>query len=116
MSGKLGNRISISLRDDQYEGLLEVAEDLGMNLSDAAREAINVYLLEHHWGRTIGEYARRLIGDGVTNEDAVELVKERFPLAKTSRDSIAWYRAQMRREDAEILTDRQARELKQLKG
>jgi hypothetical protein len=103
------HRITISLRDDQYLGLEEVAEDLGMNLSDAAREAINAYLLEQHWGPTIGELARKEIGAGRTNEETLAIVMERFPHAQTTRDSIAWYRSRMRKVNPTVPTDREAR-------
>jgi metal-responsive CopG/Arc/MetJ family transcriptional regulator len=109
-SSRMMKRLTISLREDQYLGLEEVAEDLGMNLSDAAREAINAYLLKEHWGATIGEVATRAISDGATNEDALARVHAAFPHARTSRESIAWYRSRMRREDPSIPTDREARE------
>ena len=109
-SSRMMKRLTISLREDQYLGLEEVAEDLGMNLSDAAREAINAYLLQEHWGATIGETARRAIRSGSTNDEALEKVLAEFPHARTSRESIAWYRSRLRREDPAIPTDREARE------
>lgn len=112
-SGKLMKRISVSIREDQYLGLEEVAEDMGINLSDAAREAINAYLLGQHWQGTIGNEAEKAIRRGLTNREALELVKSKFPHAATSLDSIAWYRSRMRNsgkpEDAEVVTDREAR-------
>ena len=109
-SSRMTRRLTISLREDQYVGLEEVAEDLGMNLSDAAREAINAYLLSDHWGPTIGKLAEKSIRDGATNEEALTKVQAAFPHAKTSRESIAWYRSRMRRDDPAIPTDREARE------
>lgn len=112
-SGKLMKRISVSIREDQYLGLEEVAEDMGINLSDAAREAINAYLLGQHWQGTIGNEAEKAIRRGLTNREALELVKSKFPHAATSLDSIAWYRSRMRNsgkpDDAEVVTDREAR-------
>jgi hypothetical protein len=102
-------RISISIREDQYLGLEEVAEDLGMNLSDAAREAINTYLLKEHWGRTVGKLAEAEIRNGLTNDEVLGKVLEKFPHARTTRDSIAWYRSKLRREDPEVPTDREAK-------
>lgn len=103
-------RLTVSLREDQYLGLEEVAEDLGMNLSDAAREAINAYLLREHWGDTIGRVAEKAIRDGATNDEALKSVLKAFPHAKTTRDSVAWYRARLRRDDRRVPTDREARE------
>lgn len=108
-SGKMMKRITVSLREDQYQGLEEVAEDLGVNLSDAAREAINAYLLKEHWGRTVGNLAEARIKDGLTNAEVLAQVMAKFPHAKTSRESIAWYRSRLRREDPEVPTDREAK-------
>ncbi len=108
-SGKMMRRISVSIREDQYQGLEEVAEDLGVNLSDAAREAINSYLLDVHWGNSIGSYARKLIENGLTNKEVLEKVREKFPHGATSPESIAWYRSKMRREGLAVVTDREAK-------
>lgn len=108
-SSKMMKRITISLREDQYLGLEEVAEDLGINLSDAAREAINAYLLQEHFGRTIGTLAMAEIRRGLTNDEVLAKVQDKFPHAKTSRESIAWYRSKLRREDAGVPTDREAK-------
>lgn len=108
-SGKMMKRITVSLREDQYAGLEEVAEDLGMNLSDAAREAINTYLLKEHWGKTVGKLAEGEIKKGLTNLEVLDAVMAKFPHARTTKDSIAWYRSRMRREDPEVPTDREAR-------
>lgn len=108
-SGKMMKRITISLREDQYAGLEEVAEDLGVNLSDAAREAINTFLLKEHWGRTVGTLAEAEIRRGLTNQEVLGKVLEKFPHARTTKDSIAWYRSRLRREDPEVPTDREAK-------
>lgn len=108
-SGKMMRRITISMREDQYLGLEEVAEDLGVNVSEAAREAINSYLLKEHWGQTVGKLAEAEIRNGLTNEEVLERVLAKFPHAQTSRDSIAWYRSRLRRDDPEVVTDREAK-------
>lgn len=108
-SGKLMKRISVSIREDQYLGLEEVAEDMGINLSDAAREAINAYLLGQHWQGTIGTAAEEAIRKGLTNQGALDYVLTKFPHAATSIDSIAWYRSRMRKNGEAVVTDREAR-------
>ncbi len=102
-------RITVTLEEDQYVGLEEVAADTGKSLSDAARDAINHYLLGEHWKLTIGEVARRAIAAGKTNAEALELVRSKFPHAQTTAASVAWYRSQMRKEDPQVPTDVQAR-------
>lgn len=102
-------RITVTLEEDQYVGLEEVAADTGKSLSDAARDAINHYLLGEHWKETIGEMAKKSIRDGMTNAEALEAVRKRFPHARTTAASIAWYRSQMRKEDPHVPTDAQAR-------
>lgn len=108
-SSNMMKRISVSIREDQYAGLEEVAEDLGVNLSEAAREAINTYLLQEHWGKTVGSLAEAEIKKGLTNQEVLAKVLAKFPHAQTSRESIAWYRSKMRKDDAEVITDREAR-------
>lgn len=108
-SSKMMKRITVSLREDQYAGLEEVAEDLGVSLSDAAREAINAFLLKEHWGRTVGTLAEAEIKKGLTNEEVLAKVLAKFPHARTTKESIAWYRSKMRREDPEVPTDREAK-------
>lgn len=114
-SGKMMRRISVSIREDQYLGLEEAAEDMGISLSDAAREAINTFLLKEYFGGPgrIGETAEQAIIRGLTNREALELVKAKFPHAATSIDSIAWYRSQLRKKplpDGNMVpTDREAR-------
>jgi predicted transcriptional regulator len=107
--GRRLKRISVSLQEDQYIGLEEIAEDMGISISDAAREAINSYLLTEHWGQTIGKLAEAEIGKGLTNEEVLERVLAKFPHAKTSRESVAWYRSKMRRIDPSVPTDREAK-------
>lgn len=112
-SSKMMRRITVSITEDQYLGLEEVAEDMGAGLSDAAREAIRAYLLGQHWQGTIGEEAEKAIRRGLTNREALDLVRAKFPHAATSLDSIAWYRSRLRKsgmpEDADVVTDREAR-------
>lgn len=108
MSGRRLKRLSVSLTDDLYIGLEELAEDRGIGLSDAARDAIQSYLLDEHWGQTIGSLAMAEIRKGLTNDQVLERVRAKFPHAQTSRESVAWYRSRMRREDPTIPTDREA--------
>lgn len=48
----------------------------------------------------VGAYAMECIMDGYSNEEVVEMVLEKFPSAKTSKASVAWYRSKMKK-DAE---------------
>ena len=102
-------RITVTLEEDQYVGLEEVAADTGKSLSEAARDAVNHYLLGEHWKDTIGKAANQAIKDGKTNAEVLDLVRKRFPHAKTTPASIAWYRSQLRARDPEVFTDAQAR-------
>ena len=108
--GRKLKRISVSLTTDQYIGLEEMSDDRGISLSDAAREAINTYLLTEHWGATVGKVAEAEIANGLTNKEVLEKVLATFPAAKTSRESIAWYRSMMRKSRDDIPTDREAAE------
>lgn len=112
--GRRLKRISVSLTDDLYIGLEELAEDRGIGVSDAAREAISSYLLTEHWGQTIGSLAETEIKKGLTNGEVLKAVTAAFPHAKTTRESVAWYRSRMRRDNPTIPTDREARVKRQV--
>lgn len=45
---------------------------------------------------TVGWFVEEAIRAGRTNAEVLELVREKFPLAKTSHASVVWYRSQMR--------------------
>lgn len=104
-------RLSITLPDEYVAGLEDLAEDLGGSVSEAVREAIATYLMENYWKESIGGVAREAILEGLTNEEALKAVKDKFPRSATSPASIQWYRSKLRRElGAErVQTDRQAR-------
>ena len=103
-------RLTVTLPEEYVAGLEDVADDMNASVSEAVREAVATYLMKHYWQDTIGKTAREAILSGATNEDALKVVKKRFPHAATSMASIAWYRSSLRRESPdEVLTDRQAR-------
>ena len=56
---------------------------------------------------TIGALARDCIKEGLSDEEALQHVKEAFPTKSTRIDSIKWYRSQMRRHDKSIPTNRE---------
>jgi len=60
-------------------------------------------------GPTVGDVAIEAIRAGKTNEEALAIVKAKFPDAKTSMPSINWYRNKIRSEGEKVPT---ARELK----
>ena len=107
---KMEHRITVSLYDDQYLGVAEVAEDMNVSLSDAVREIVTRYLAEGRWKKTIGRVAERALLAGKTNQEALDEVKEKIGKdVSTSLASVAWYRAKLRREGKNVPTDRQAR-------
>lgn len=58
--------------------------------------AINKRLLDRMWPGVGGE-AERAILSGATNDEALKAVLDRFPTAKTTVKSIAYYRTQLRK-------------------
>lgn len=57
----------------------------------------------------VGSIAREAILAGKTNEETLDIVKKKFPDAKTGMASINWYRNQLRGENPKV---KSARELK----
>ena len=56
---------------------------------------------------TIGALAKACIGDGLSNEETLGRVREKFPKSNTGINSIRWYRSQMRKQDGNIPTNRE---------
>lgn len=103
-------RLTVTLPEEYVLGLEDVAGDMNSTVSEAVREAVATFLMEHYWKDTIGAVAEKAIIDGKSNEGTLAAVKENFPQAATSMASISWYRSKLRKERPDIPTDRQARE------
>ena len=61
----------------------------------------------------VGTVAKDAIRDGKTNDEVLEIVKKKFPDAKTTLASVAWYRNDLRTKGEKIPT---ARELAKAKA
>lgn len=109
-------RFSVQVEEDQAVGLEELAEDQQKSVAAVIADAINAHLAANRWKGTVGDTAVALIREGMTNQEVLEAVRERFPAAKTSAASVSWYRSTLRREDPEVLTDAQARSRKTQQG
>jgi len=107
-------RLTITVPEEYGAGLEDMAEDMGVSVSEAVREAIATYLMEHYWKETVGGVAKKAILDGATNDETLDFVRKKFPRAATSVASIAWYRSKLRKDygEAKVPTDRQARSAK----
>tara|TARA_R110002072_G_scaffold93924_3_gene207986 strand:- start:635 stop:970 length:336 start_codon:yes stop_codon:yes gene_type:complete len=103
-----GTRITVTLPDDVYDALVEEAELERRKLSDLVRDAVTQMLAGERW-QNIGQVAEDAIRKGATNDEALAKVRAKFPQAKTSPASIAWYRSNLRNQDSKVLTDAQAR-------
>ena len=103
-------RLTVTLPEEYVSGLEDVAEDMNTTVSEAVREAVATFLMEHYWKETIGEVAKQAITAGATNDGALNAVKAKFPHAATSMASISWYRSKLRKDAPSIPTDREARE------
>jgi len=105
-------RFTISIPEEYAKALEDAAEDLEMTLSEAVREAVATYLMEHYWKDTIGGAAEKAIRAGKSNDETLSIVRKQFPRSAASLGSIRWYRSKLRKkfgEDA-VPTDRQARD------
>ncbi len=108
-------RMTITLPEEYVEGLQDFADEINTTVSEAIREAVATFLMEHYWKETVSEVAKEAILDKLPNEDVLKAVKAKFPLAATSMASISWYRSKLRKDHPDLLTDRQANELKKSK-
>ena len=102
-------RITVTLPKELVDELKDMSEDARISMSEAVREALNTYLFSERWPK-IGAFAEQQLRKGKTNAEALEAVRAKFPGSATSLGSISWYRSKLRRTDASVPTDRQARE------
>ncbi len=102
-------RVTVTLPQELVDALHDMAEDTRVSVSEAVREALNHYLFTERW-KSVGETARRELEAGKTNQEVLDLIKDKFPGASTSLASVSWYRSKLRRTDPSVPTDRQARE------
>lgn len=111
-------RITVTLEEDQYLAISEMAEEEGRGLSDLVRDAVVAYLDEHRWTGTdnIGETAEKALKRGLTNEEVLEHVRAKFPDARTSDASIRWYRMKVRKKDSSVPTQARAKQMREERG
>ncbi len=102
-------RVTVTLPQELVNALHDMAEDARVSVSEAVREALNHYLFTERWP-SIGEVARDELEAGKTNQEVLAIVQAQFPGASTSLGSVSWYRSKLRRTDATVPTDREARE------
>ena len=58
----------------------------------------------------VGSVVRQALKEGKTNEQALEIVKKRFPDANTTLQSVSWYRNDMRGKGEKVPTAKEAKE------
>lgn len=58
----------------------------------------------------VGSVVRAALKEGKTNEQALEIVQKRFPDAKTTVQSVSWYRNDMRGKGEKVPTAKEAKE------
>lgn len=101
-------RVSVSLPQDVYDTLQSIADEKDLGISDVIRDAVTQVLSGERW-MSIGSVAEQAIRDGLTNQEARERVLAQHPNAKTSPESIAWYRVKLRKAGEDVPTDIEAR-------
>jgi predicted transcriptional regulator len=102
-------RITVTIDDDQHAAISEIAEVEGRGLSDIVREGLAAVIADR-WHETIAKTATEaIVKQRLTNQEALNYVRERHPHASTSLASIAWYRTKLRKDDPSIKSDAQIR-------
>jgi hypothetical protein len=109
-------RITVSLDPDQYVAVNEVAEDEGRTISELVREGLSMVLADRAGVRVQDTALEALKVHRMTNQDALEYVRERHGNRRTSLASIAWYRSKARKNDPDMPSDIEASMEKQKKA
>ena len=81
-------RLTVTIPEELVAGLEDMAETAGGSISEALREAVGTYLMEHYWKGVGGEAERRIVA-GDTNEEVLEAVQKRFPGAATTKGEVS---------------------------
>lgn len=102
-------RISIGLEEDLYVALATEAEEAGRSIADVVRDRLRESVLGESRQERIGEMVRRLLLEGMPDEEVVSRVRHALPEARTSKESVAWYRSRMRKEGHDVPTQVEAR-------
>lgn len=95
-------RISIGLEEDLYIALAMEAEEAGRSIADVVRDRLRESVLGQGRQERVGEIAERLILDGLPDEEVLKQVLEALPEARTSKESVAWYRSKLRKEGQNV--------------
>ncbi|MEM0961695.1 MAG: hypothetical protein AAGK21_04015 [Bacteroidota bacterium] len=108
MSTNRRRRVAVGFDDDVHGLLEEMAYDEGRSVADVVKGIV----LERVLGMTaegIGDTARRLILEGLPDEEVLARTLEAHPGASTSRASIRWYRSNMRKDGLDVPSQVEAR-------
>ena len=108
-------RMNLSLPADLHEAVEARATDERRPLGEVIRDILREHLLGSEAEPSVqgvGDLAMRLIRQGLPNEEVLERVREEFPDASTTMDSVYWYRSAMRRNGENVPTSVEAKRLK----
>lgn len=107
----LMRKISVSLP----EGTASLLEERAARDGSTVAEVVRGLVISEFGGDdgpvqpTIASVAEEALRRGLTNQEVLALVRERFPEAGTSSASIASYRARLRRDGEDVPTSAEAK-------
>jgi|32_taG_2_1085360.scaffolds.fasta_scaffold01098_4 predicted transcriptional regulator len=101
-------RLTIGLPSDVHLALEEMAEEAFRPIADLVRDAVLEHLASDRW-QGIGTAAAAMLRKGMTNQEVLAEIRQRFPTANTTAASVAWYRSDLRKKGEDVPTDVQAR-------
>lgn len=107
-------RMNLSLPADLHEAVEAKATDERRALGDVIRDVLREHLLGPEAEPSVqgvGDLAMRLIRQGMPNQQVLEQVREEFPDASTTMDSVSWYRSALRRQGEDVPTSIEAQRL-----
>ncbi len=71
-------RVTVTLPQELVDVLHDMSEDGRISVSEAVREALHHYLFDERW-KSIGKVAKRELERRKTNQQVLEIVKNRVP-------------------------------------
>ena len=95
------HRLTLSLAEDQFLALDELACDANQKITRVARDALWTFLADGPWRKDVTPAVELCLTAGYTNAEAVESLGAEFPLVYITEATVRWYRVRLRGRNTE---------------